>query len=398
MESSLEFDKYRSELKRMGICVIIPTYNNSKTIQRVIDGVLAYTDDVIVVNDGATDDTSKILQQYEGHVEITGYSVNKGKGVALKTGFKRALELGFTHALTIDSDGQHFPEDIPKFIEAHRQNPEAVVMGARNLAAEGMPGKNSFANRFSNFWFFVETGHRMPDTQTGFRLYPLKMVEKLSLFTTRFEFEIEVIVKLAWRDVPFVSVPIKVTYDPTERVSHFRPGPDFTRISFLNTWLCILTLLYHLPRRLLKGGKIFKLIRDEAINPSESNLRKASSIGFGVFMGIVPIWGFQLMIGIPAAVLLRLNKVLFIAAANVSLPPMIPVLIFLSYIFGEPFIDAEPIHLSTIENVDLSTIHKNFVQYVIGAIILALTAGLGAFLLSWASFSMLRKEEKHHIS
>ena len=398
MESSVEFDKYRSELKRMGICVIIPTYNNFKTIQRVIDGVLAYTDDVIVVNDGATDDTSKILQQYEGRVEIAGYPLNKGKGVALKTGFKRALELGFTHALTIDSDGQHFPEDIPKFIEAHRQNPEAVVMGSRNLAAEGMPGKNSFANRFSNFWFFVETGHRMPDTQTGFRLYPLKMVEKLSLFTTRFEFEIEVIVKLAWRDVPFVSVPIKVTYDPNERVSHFRPGPDFTRISFLNTWLCILTLLYHLPRRLLKGGKIFKLIRDEAINPSETNLRKASSIGFGVFMGIVPIWGFQLMIGIPAAVLLRLNKVLFIAAANISLPPMIPVLIFLSYVFGEPFVDAEPIHLSTIKNVDLSTIHKNFMQYVIGAVILAFTAGIGAFLLSWASFSVLRKEEKPHIS
>lgn len=391
MESSAELEKYRSELKSMGICVIIPTYNNQNTVKRVIESVLEYTADVIVVNDGATDDTPQILKTLEDRVTLTGYPVNKGKGFALKTGFKKALELGFSHAITIDSDGQHFADDIPKFIEAHRENPEAVIMGSRNLEAEGMPGKNSFANRFSNFWFFVETGHRLPDTQTGFRLYPLEMVDKLWLHTTRFEFEVEVIVKLAWRDLPFVSVPIKVTYDPNERVTHFRPGPDFTRISILNTWLCILTLLYHLPRRLFKGGKIFKLIRDEAVNPNETNVRKSASIGFGVFMGIVPIWGFQLMIGIPAAVFMRLNKVLFIAAANISLPPMIPVLIFLSYLLGEPFIDTEPIRLNNLDNISLETLSLNFVQYAIGAVILAVAGGITAFLASWGAFSVLRK-------
>jgi glycosyltransferase involved in cell wall biosynthesis len=391
MEFSDEFEKYRSELKSMGICVIIPTYNNQKTVKRVIESVLQYTSDVIVVNDGATDDTAHILNALENQVTLIGYPVNKGKGYALKTGFKKAIELGFTHAITIDSDGQHFADDIPKLIDAHKQNPEAVVMGSRNLEAEGMPGKNSFANRFSNFWFFVETGHRLPDTQTGFRLYPLKMVDKLWLFSTRFEFEIEVIVKLAWRDLPFVSVPIKVTYDPHERVTHFRPGPDFTRISLLNTWLCILALLYHLPRRLLKGGKIFKLIKDEAIKPNETNVRKAASIGFGVFMGIVPVWGFQLIIGIPAAVFMRLNKVLFIAAANISLPPMIPVLIFLSYLLGEPFIDTEPIQLNNLNNINLESVSLNFVQYAIGAVILAISGGITAFLASWGTFSVSRK-------
>jgi glycosyltransferase involved in cell wall biosynthesis len=391
MEFSDEFEKYRSELKSMGICVIIPTYNNQKTVKRVIESVLQYTSDVIVVNDGATDDTAQILKTLENQVTLTGYLVNKGKGYALKTGFKKAIEIGFIHAITIDSDGQHFADDIPKFIDAHKKNPEAVVMGARDLEAEGMPGKNSFANRFSNFWFFVETGHRLPDTQTGFRLYPLKMVDKLWLFTTRFEFEIEVIVKLAWRDLPFISVPIKVTYDPNERVTHFRPGPDFTRISLLNTWLCILTLLYHLPRRLLKGGKIFKLIKDEAIKPNETNVRKAASIGFGVFMGIVPVWGFQLIIGIPAAVFMRLNKVLFIAAANISLPPMIPVLIFLSYLLGEPFIDADPIRLNNLDNINLESVRLNFVQYAIGAVILAISGGITAFLASLGAFSVSRK-------
>lgn len=391
MASSIELETYHSQLRTMGICVIIPTYNNQKTVRRVIESVLKYTDDVIVVNDGATDATPDILEELKDRVTLLGYSPNKGKGFALRTAFKKALELGFTWALTIDSDGQHFAEDIPKFIEAHRKNPEAVIMGARNLNAEGMPSKNSFANRFSNFWFFVETGHRMLDTQTGFRLYPLKMVEKLWLHTTRFEFEVEVIVKLAWRDVPFSSVPIQVTYDPNERVSHFRPGPDFTRISILNTWLCILTFLYHLPRRLLKGGKIFKLIKEEAVSRHETNLRKATSIGFGFFFGLLPIWGFQLLIGIPTAIYLRMNKVLFIAAANISVPPLIPVIIYLSYVMGQPFIGSEPIQFDQLSELSLDNIHDNFIQYVVGAIILSLASGLSTFLISWMTFAFLRK-------
>lgn len=376
----------------MGMCVILPTYNNHRTVARVAEGVLRYTENLIVVNDGATDDTAEILDGFGDRIIRVSYTPNQGKGYALRSGFQKALELGFSHAITIDSDGQHFPEDIPKFLQAHRENPDAVVMGARNLSAEGMPGKNSFANRFSNFWFFVETGIRMPDTQTGFRLYPLKEVEKLWLLTKRFEFEVEVIVKLAWRDVPFVSVPIQVTYDPNERVSHFRPGPDFTRISILNTFLVILTLLYHLPRRLIRNGRILKLIRDEAINPEETNLRKASSIGFGVFMGIVPIWGFQLLLGIPTAVLLRLNKVLFIASANISVPPMIPVIIYMSYLFGQPLFNAEPIPYDSLSELSLENIHDNFVQYFVGGVLLALSSGVSAFLLSWTAFASLRKD------
>jgi uncharacterized protein (DUF2062 family) len=264
-------------------------------------------------------------------------------------------------------------------------------MGARNLEADGMPAKNSFANRFSNFWFRLQTGIFMPDTQTGFRLYPLEKIKNINFFTTRFEFEIEVIVKLAWRDVPFVSVPIQVKYDPDERVSHFRPGPDFTRISFLNAWFTILTAAYHLPRRLLLKGKLFRLIKEEAIKPQETNLRKAASIGLGFFFGIVPIWGFQLMLGIPAAILLRMNKVLFIAAANISLPPMIPFIIFFSYLMGQPFVNAEPIPFDKLYSLSLDNIHDNFMQYVIGAVILAVVVGLIGFLASLGLLTALRK-------
>ncbi|MBI1286147.1 MAG: DUF2062 domain-containing protein [Flavobacteriales bacterium] len=378
-------------MKRMGICVIVPTYNNHRTIARVIEGVLEYTDDLIVVNDGATDETPRILDGFGDKIVRVSYAPNKGKGYALRMGFQKATELGYHYAITLDSDGQHFPNDIPKFIEVHKSHPNAVIMGARNLEADGMPAKNSFANRFSNFWFRLQTGIFMPDTQTGFRLYPLQKIKNINFFTTRFEFEIEVIVKLAWRDVPFVSVPIQVKYDPNERVSHFRPGPDFTRISFLNAWFTILTAAYHLPRRLLLKGKLFRLIKEEAIKPEETNLRKAASIGFGFFFGIIPIWGFQLLIGIPIAVLLRMNKVLFIAAANISIPPMIPFIIFFSYLMGQPFSDAEPIPFEKLSTLTLENIHDNFIQYVIGAIILSIAVGLAGFLVSWAALSALRK-------
>ncbi len=391
MASSAELGHYRQEMKRMGICVIVPTYNNHKTIGRVIEGVLEYTDDLIVVNDGATDGTPSILDGFGDRIVRIDYAPNKGKGYALRAGFQKATELGYHFAITIDSDGQHFPNDIPKFLEVHKTHPDAVIMGARNLEAEGMAAKSSFANRFSNFWFRLQTGIYMPDTQTGFRLYPLKKMANLSLLTNRFEFEIEVIVKLAWRDVPFVSVPIQVKYDPTERVSHFRPGPDFTRISFLNAWFTILAGLYHIPKRLIFKGRLIKLLKEEALKPEETNLRKAVSIGFGFFFGVLPIWGFQLLIGIPTAIFLRMNKVLFIAAANISLPPLIPFIIFFSYLLGQPFFDAEPIPFEQLSTLTLENIHDSYIQYVIGAIILAVMLGLLGFMTSWAILSALRK-------
>jgi glycosyltransferase involved in cell wall biosynthesis len=394
MASSVDLEKYRSELKQMGICVIVPTYNNHKTVARVIESVLEYSNDVIVVNDGATDDTQGILNQFGDRIYRIDYSPNRGKGYALRMGFQKALDLGYHYAITIDSDGQHFANDIPKFIEVHRTHPDAVIMGARNLEAEGMPAKNGFANRFSNFWFRLQTGIYMPDTQTGFRLYPLNKIANINFFTTRFEFEIEVIVKLAWRDVPFVSVPIQVTYDLEERVSHFRPGPDFTRISFLNAWFTILTAAYHLPRRLLLKGKLLQLIKEEAIKPEESNLRKAASIGFGFFMGVLPIWGFQLLVGIPTSIFLRMNKVLFITAANISLPPLIPFIIFFSYLMGQPFFDNEMITYDQIDEMTLDNIHDNFMQYATGGVILSLVLGLVGFLTSWGVLTVVRKESK----
>ena len=168
-----------------GVCVIIPTYNNAGTIAQVISDVVAYCQDVIVVNDGSTDETADILQRLTVPVTLVSYPRNKGKGHALVKGFRKAKELGFTHAITIDADGQHFAADIPILINKMEEKPEAIIVGSRNLTEKNMPRQNTFANKFSNFWFRLQTGINLPDTQSGFRLYNLKALRLLSLITSR---------------------------------------------------------------------------------------------------------------------------------------------------------------------------------------------------------------------
>ena len=355
---------------------------------------------MIVVNDGSTDNTLVLLGAYKNKIILLANSKNTGKGFSLKKGFREAIQLGFENAISIDSDGQHFPEDIPKFISAAIENPGVLLMGSRNMNQEDVPGKSSFGNKFSNFWFWVETGLTLPDTQTGFRLYPLEPLKRIKLFTTKFETEIEVIVKLAWREVKIISVPVNVLYDMEERVSHFRPFRDFIRISILNTYLVTLALLYYLPKRFFisiyqKG--LFTIIKEETIKSHESNFIKAASIGFGFFMGIVPIWGFQLLVGIPLAIVFRMNKVLFIASANISIPPMIPLIIFLSYYAGGFFVENN-VHFDTIKNITMETIHINLQQYVVGAIALAVFAGISFFIFFYLIFFFTRTKIKKGLS
>ncbi|MBK1895074.1 DUF2062 domain-containing protein [Chryseobacterium paridis] len=366
------------------ICVLIPTYNNEKTLNRVIDGVLEYTQNIVVVNDGSTDSTTQILNSYP-QISIITLPENKGKGNGLKIGFRKAKELGYHYAITIDSDGQHYPNDIPVFVDALLQEKEDVLLiGNRNMSQDGIPKKSSFGNRFSNFWFWFETGIKLEDTQSGYRLYPLLRIPK-KYFTPKFEFEIEIIVRSAWKHIPVKNVPIKVLYDPAERVSHFRPFKDFTRISILNTILVTITLLYIIPRNFINNfrKKSFKrFIKEDVLESAGTNRIKAFSVALGVFIGLSPFWGFQTLLVISLSVLFKLNKVLAFVASNISLPPFIPFIIAASLFIGAPFVHGE----SNIINQELNfeLVKNNLLQYIIGSLILATStsaiSGIGVYL------------------
>ncbi len=238
-------------LKQLKTCVIVPVYNNAGTIKDLVQRTLRFCKDVIVVDDGSTDGSSGSLS--ETGAVVVRYERNRGKGHALKTGFSEAKARGFERAITIDADGQHFPEDIPAFVAQAKEHPDAMLVGSRDLRMENMPGGNTFANKFSNFWFRLQTGVNLPDTQSGFRLYQLNRLGSLRFLTYRYEAELELLVFQCWKGVPMRPVGINVYYPPEgERVTHFRPFWDFFRISVLNTVLCVLALFYGLPSRLLR--------------------------------------------------------------------------------------------------------------------------------------------------
>lgn len=360
-------------ISEKNICVLVPTYNNEKTLRRVIGGILQYTGNIIIVNDGSTDSTPFILQDYP-EIRIIHLPENKGKGNALKTGFRVAEKIGYSYAITIDSDGQHYPDDIPVFVEALlKESQDVLLIGNRNMAQDGIPKKSSFGNRFSNFWFWFETGIKLEDTQSGFRLYPLHKIPR-KYFTPKFEFEIEIIVRTAWRHVPVKNVPVKVLYDPAERVSHFRPFKDFTRISILNTILVAITLVYIIPRNFINNfkKKSFKrFIKEDVLESDGSNRTKAFSVALGVLIGFSPFWGFHTLLTISLAVLFKLNKVLAFVASNVSIPPFIPFIIAASLFLGSPFVGGNSNIFSQELNFDL--VKNNLLQYLIGSAILSVS-------------------------
>jgi glycosyltransferase involved in cell wall biosynthesis len=385
-----------TRFKELGACVLIPTYNNSASLPSVINDVLQYTDQIIVVNDGSTDNTAALLQNFPC-LQIITQPVNKGKGFALRTGFDYAYKRGYQYAISIDSDGQHFAKDLYKFLDKLEEASNAIIIGARNMDQGTVPGKSSFGNRFSNFWFKIETGMVMPDTQSGYRLYPLKPLQKIHFFTRRFEFEIEVLVRAAWKGIGIVSVPVTVYYAPKEtRVSHFRPVRDFTRISILNTFLVLVTLLYIIPRNFLLG--LFnkkarqQFLNQHLLNPHHSDELKAISIAFGVFMGILPVWGFQLALAVFLSIILKLNKGLVIIAANISIPPMIPPIIFLSYKMGAWWMGDHAMHLVFSKNISLQDVKANLQQYIYGSITLAVIAALVLGVISYLLMKIFKRK------
>ncbi|MBW2258685.1 MAG: glycosyltransferase family 2 protein, partial [Deltaproteobacteria bacterium] len=146
--------------------IVIPSKDNAATIVEVAAGCLVHCPDVLVVDDGSSDGTGDAARAVDGVVVLT-HPENRGKGAALATGLGYAHAHGFTHLVAIDADGQHLFEELPRFLEAARADPHAIHVGCREM--DGAPGSSRFGRRFSNFWIWVETGHRVGDSQSGYR-------------------------------------------------------------------------------------------------------------------------------------------------------------------------------------------------------------------------------------
>ncbi len=221
----------------MNTCVVIPVYN-SPYITEVIEDVLACGYEVIVVDDGSTKRVEKATLEF--HLVI--HEVNKGKGEAILSGAKKAKELGYDNFVTMDADKQHITSEISKLVDVYED--ETIVIGKRNFDDENVPNSSKFGRKFSNFWVNLETFRNFGDTQSGFRIYPISILE-LNISNKRFDFEVEVLVLHCFRGGKTKDVDVECYYPPIEeRISHFDKFNDNLRLSLVHAKLVMQRFLF----------------------------------------------------------------------------------------------------------------------------------------------------------
>jgi glycosyltransferase involved in cell wall biosynthesis len=214
---------------RDDVAALIPAYRAGATVGRVVEGARRELAHVIVVDDGSNDDTG--VRARAAGAEVIQHPANSGKGAALRTGLRALADRGVARALTLDADGQHLPEEIPVLLAASDAAPGAIVVGARRKAGHTIRRMNRFANWAADRLLRLVARQPLPDTQSGFRVYPVATTLALGASGSRFDFETEVLLRAARRGIQVVGVPVAVHYPPVaERVSHYRPGADTLRI------------------------------------------------------------------------------------------------------------------------------------------------------------------------
>lgn len=219
-------------MKFKNIIAIIPTLNNDATIQKVVDDILSFGFKVIVVDDGYTNPVSNILIPHE-NLTVVRHEINKGKGEAILSGAKKAKELGFEYFVSLDGDGQHLANEIEKLQNAITKNNQ-IIIGARNFDIANVPNGSKFGRWFSNFWACWDTGYKITDSLSGFRIYPISILD-LPFKSKKFDWEMEVLVRHAWTGNEIKEVIIECFYPKAdERISHFRKFEDTVAIVWVH--------------------------------------------------------------------------------------------------------------------------------------------------------------------
>lgn len=228
-------------------CVLIPTYDNPDTIARVVESVLPHIPEIIVVDDGSGPRAQQVIEalRERGVAHVVRRARNGGKGAAVKTGLAKARELGFSHALQVDADGQHAVEDIPRFLEEARNHPSALILGTPQFGADA-PKARLYGRQISIGFVHIETaGRHIADPLCGFRVYPVEPALACAPRADRMEFDPEIAVRMVWQGVPVRNLPTHVKYIPRDQggVSHFQLFRDNVRISFMHSRLVTLAVM-----------------------------------------------------------------------------------------------------------------------------------------------------------
>jgi len=383
--------------------VVIPLYNHGETVRSVAEKALAEGFPVLVVDDGSTDGGLETIRDLP--VLRHRLPENKGKGGAILAAAKIAEAEGFEAILTIDADGQHDPADAHLIVEKAAAEWPSLVIGARRMEKELVPASSLFGRDFSNFWVRLECGRSLPDTQSGYRLYPVDFLRIGRFFSRRYTFEIEVLVRAAWAGLPVLSASVSVYYPPgEERVSHFHKLKDNLRLSALHTCLVTRSLLPWPQRRLYRGstgtterlpsvlkpGAFFRALSREHSTPGQL----AAAAWLGIFLGALPIIPFGIATIIYASHKVHLNKLAAVGASNLCVAPFVPLA---CVEVGHYLLHGTFLRDFTKDTL-LYELHHRLLEWLIGSLLIGPLLGAAGAALTYVAVAALRKRKGRRVS
>lgn len=403
--------------------VVAPTFNHVATLLQVMRKIEAVDLPMIIVNDGCTDATALLLtdllqQPWRVAVHVVMHDRNQGKAAAMKSGFDEAHRLGFTHAITVDTDGQHEPGDIPAMLAVAAAQPLALVLGERSEHLPGYPIGSLWGRRLSNLMIYVNSGLRISDSQCGLRVYPLALIRHVQCKAKRYAFESEIITRAVWAGWPVRVVPVTSFYAPKfERISHFRTWRDTTRGVLLQARLLSRALVPWPHRRSCPKD----LNTEPNSAPSPNNLRQylrsmtpsrlwaqarqdaasrvslAAALAVGVFIANLPVYPFQTAAALYLAARLHLQPLAVVAGSLLSTPPIGPLLIALAIMVGHLLLHAglpelSQFHVTNLPDA-LELIKRLLVEWMLGSVVVGLTMMAATFTIAWAALSRIPLRE-----
>ncbi|MBU0483419.1 MAG: DUF2062 domain-containing protein [Proteobacteria bacterium] len=326
-------------LDKSKILMVIPLFNHGNTIRLVVEKALVAGWPVLVVDDGSSDGGAERVVDLD--CRTLRLIRNQGKGAAIMAGAEFASGQGYEAIITVDADGQLDPAEAGTLAAAACEQWPSIVVGARRMDKDNAPGASLFGRAFSNFWIRLECGRELPDTQSGYRLYPVKELLALETSCRRYDFEVEILTRSAWAGLPIKSVPVSVHYpSASERESHFHQLKDNFRLTCLHTRLVCRALLpwphkrlmFKEPQQIIKERQerlsllhpvrfVKRLCREHS-----STLQLASAAWMGVFLGALPLIACHTVVLIYVCHRLHLNKLTAVTASQLCMPPLVPIL------------------------------------------------------------------------
>ncbi len=382
-----------------GIWCVIPVYNNAATVFDIVARARRILPNVLVVDDGSTD--RNLAECFSGSgIPVLRHEHNLGKGAAILTALNHlSADPSVRYMITLDADGQHDPEDIPRFYPLMARNDYSLLIGCRDFSVPNVPASSRFGRKFANFWMRIETGVKVGDCQSGFRAYPVRYVSRLHFLTRRYNFETEILTRAAWANLELHDVPIHTHYPKKEeRISHFDPWKDNFRLACIHAHLVGIRMLPipkkklrpspGFPYSIFRPGELFRALLRENASPEGLGV----SAGVSSFLAVLPLPGCHILAILYTAERLHLNKIMALAIQNLYMPPLSP---FLCIELGYRMRNGAWLTELTLQS-GVKELHLRLYEWFLGSLILAPFWGIVSGILVYFITLFLQKRRKRN--